>query len=647
MVPTPAPKDLATPPFGRRLRHKLLALWLGSILGVLLLVGLVLTAFMNDFRSREARNHVGAAMTQVRHELVGIASDLQHQAGLLAASREVVATINMVHRYQDIAQYQPLVFDAEKQSLALKLAERLGATGIHFAAVYDGHGRPAAWAAAGDTSRAGFHTVAGGKEILMAREDGTWQPTQAPPLLRGGDWTAAVEDGDVLYLASKGRLVLETVAPIERVFGDTATPMVVGYVHLARVMDQEATDRLSKRTETAIGVVAGGVQIGALPPLAPADLASAPTIDTDPGCPCHWVEVEDMTVGVSAVPLDGGGRAHVLVGTSNAETKAVLRYYQLSATLVLLAVAGVVAPGGLLLLTAAIVRPLSRLLHGVEALKHGHRIHLAEQFRDDEFGVLARGFDDMAGAIAEREDQLRATIDQLAHSNSELERFAVVAAHDLQEPLRMVASYTQLLKRRYHGHLGADADEFIDYAVDGAERMKALIQNLLEYSRVEADQAPYGPVDCDEVVRGVLAVMADVVEESRAAIEVAPLPTVRGNAVQLGQVFQNLLSNALKFRRGIPEITVTARREGHEWVFAVADNGIGIAAEYLPQLFTLFRRLHTRQEYPGVGLGLAIARRIVERHGGRMWAESEEGHGTTLFFTLPAHDPAMPAARSK
>ncbi|MEW5729696.1 MAG: ATP-binding protein [Pseudomonadota bacterium] len=647
MVPTPAPKDLPTPPIGRRLRHKLLALWLGSILGVLLLVGLVLTAFMNDFRSREARNHVAAAMTQVRHELVGIASELQHQAGLLATSREVVATINMVHRYQDVTQYQPLVFDAEKQSLALKLAERLGATGIHFAAVYDGHGRPAAWAAAGGFPRAGFHTVASGKEILMAREDGTWQPTQAPPLLRAGDWTAAVEDGDVVYLASKGRLVLETVAPIERVFGDTATPMVVGYVHLARVMDEEATERLSKRTETAIGVVAGGVQIGALPPLAPADLASAPTIDTDPDCPCHWVEVEDMTVGVSAVPLDDGGRAHVLVGTSNAETKAVLRYYQLSATLVLLAVAGVVAPGGLLLLTATIVRPLSRLLHGVEALKHGRRIHLAEQFRDDEFGVLARGFDDMAGAIAEREDQLRATIDQLAHSNSELERFAVVAAHDLQEPLRMVASYTQLLKRRYHGHLGADADEFIDYAVDGAERMKALIQNLLDYSRVDADQAPYGPVDCDEVVRGVLAVMADVVEESRAAIEVAPLPTVRGNAVQLGQVFQNLLSNALKFRRGIPEIIITARREGHEWVFAVADNGIGIAAEYLPQLFTLFRRLHTRQEYPGVGLGLAIARRIVERHGGRMWAESEEGHGTTMYFTLPAHDPAMPGARSK
>lgn len=226
--------------------------------------------------------------------------------------------------------------------------------------------------------------------------------------------------------------------------------------------------------------------------------------------------------------------------------------------------------------------------------------------------------------------------DELVRSNAELEQLAYVASHDLQEPLRMVASYLQLLEQRYGGQLDADAHEFIAFAVDGAKRMQALIDDLLSYSRVGTKAKPMQATHCDAVLKNALQSLCVAIEESGAQIQCAKLPTVPGDAAQLAQVFQNLLANAIKFRgERTPHIEVRVEPDHGFWRFEVEDNGIGIAAEYFDRIFVMFQRLHNRSKYPGTGIGLAICKRIIERHGGRIWVESTLGQGSVFKFTLP------------
>lgn len=226
---------------------------------------------------------------------------------------------------------------------------------------------------------------------------------------------------------------------------------------------------------------------------------------------------------------------------------------------------------------------------------------------------------------------------ELERSNAELEQFAYVASHDLSEPLRMVSSYLQLLRRRYHGRLDDDADTFIDFAVDGAGRMRALIDDLLVFSRAGRGDGPLERVDTSAVVRQVLAGLRGREESRGAVVSLSPLPVVPGAPHQLGQLFQNLIGNAVKFvpadRR--PELTVSAERQGTAWRFTVADNGVGLEPAHAERIFRMFQRLHTRDEYPGTGIGLAIAKKVVERHGGRIWAQAAPGRGSCFHFTLP------------
>lgn len=223
----------------------------------------------------------------------------------------------------------------------------------------------------------------------------------------------------------------------------------------------------------------------------------------------------------------------------------------------------------------------------------------------------------------------------LARSNAELEQFAYVASHDLQEPLRMVASFTQLLAKRYRGQLDADADEFIGFAVDGSTRMQRLLNDLLAYSRVGTRSKPFVMVECDSVLSDALDNLKPAIEESGAIITHEPLPIVRGDEVQLTQLFQNLIANAVKFHGHEPlQVHISAQLQDGDWVFAVRDNGIGIAPEQQERIFLIFQRLHHRSEYPGTGIGLALCKRIVERHGGRIWVESEVGKGAMFYFTI-------------
>jgi PAS domain S-box-containing protein len=245
--------------------------------------------------------------------------------------------------------------------------------------------------------------------------------------------------------------------------------------------------------------------------------------------------------------------------------------------------------------------------------------------------------------ITERRMQTEA----LARSNEALQQFAYVASHDLQEPLRMVSSYLQLLERRYKDKLDEDAREFIGFAVDGAKRMQALIHDLLAYSRVGQPDVVHVKVDLNEVVRQVLDDLALTIEESGARVSVGPLPTVNGEPGQLGQVFQNLLSNALKFRKPDqpPVIEATAHRQDEGWAISVRDEGIGIEPQYADRIFQIFQRLHTRHEYPGTGIGLAICKRIVEQHGGTIRLDSQLGVGSTFTFTLPDRKRPWPIHR--
>jgi signal transduction histidine kinase len=307
-----------------------------------------------------------------------------------------------------------------------------------------------------------------------------------------------------------------------------------------------------------------------------------------------------------------------------------------------------------------LVTGYASLKTAVQALNEGASGYITKPLDMDEVLVTVREalekerlvmenrrlFQEVQRELAERkraEEELKQTMAELARSNQELEQFAYVASHDLQEPLRMVASYVQLLARRYQGRLDADADEFIAYAVDGATRMQALINDLLAYSRVGTRGKPFEPTDCEAILDQALANLQVAIEENGAAVTHDLLPTVMADATQLTQLFQNLIGNAVKFRgEESLRIHISAHwpsaienRKSDEWIFSVRDNGIGIDPEYHERIFLIFQRLHTREEYPGTGIGLAICRKIVERHGGRIWVESQPGKGSIFYFTIP------------
>jgi signal transduction histidine kinase len=235
------------------------------------------------------------------------------------------------------------------------------------------------------------------------------------------------------------------------------------------------------------------------------------------------------------------------------------------------------------------------------------------------------------------QDELAKKMEELARSNRDLEQFAYVSSHDLQEPLRMVSAYTQLLSDRYRGKLDENADKYIGYAVEGAQRMQTLIEDLLAFSRVGRNGVEHKATDCNAAVDAALKNLAAAVQESGVIVTRGRLPSVHADHFQLVQLFQNLIGNAIKFRKShAPEIRIAAERVNDEWQVAVKDNGIGISPEYQEQIFVIFQRLHTRDEYSGNGVGLAICKKIVEQHGGRIWIESRPGSGSTFLFTLPA-----------
>lgn len=262
--------------------------------------------------------------------------------------------------------------------------------------------------------------------------------------------------------------------------------------------------------------------------------------------------------------------------------------------------------------------------------------------------ALKRSHEELEQRVRARTEELRASkvelerlVGELERSNRDLEQFAYVASHDLQEPLRTVHSFLGLLVRRYAPQLDDKARQYIDHAVDGTQRMSQLIHDLLIFARIQRNGWQPAPVHMDQVLLQVVANCRIVLEETGTRISQTELPVVQGEASQIGQLLQNLFVNAIKFRRPdtVPEIRISASKEEEMWVFAVQDNGIGIAPDYREQIFNIFQRLNSRKEYAGSGIGLAVCQRIVEHHGGRIWVESAPDQGSVFRFTLPAHTP--------
>ena len=246
-------------------------------------------------------------------------------------------------------------------------------------------------------------------------------------------------------------------------------------------------------------------------------------------------------------------------------------------------------------------------------------------------------------ALQKALEELRERTEQLARSNTELERFAYVASHDLQEPARTVASFCELLQRRCQGQLDDKALEWIDFAVDGARRMQRLIADLLEYSRAQTRTRSFEPTDCAAALNEALGNLRASIAEAQAEVTQDALPSGTADASQLAQVFQNLIGNAIKFHGDRPaRVHVSAERRAGEWVFSVRDDGVGIEPQHLDQIFEVFRRLHPQGKYPGTGIGLAICKRIVERHRGRIWVDSTPGRGSVFYFSLPVQAEARP-----
>jgi light-regulated signal transduction histidine kinase (bacteriophytochrome) len=235
--------------------------------------------------------------------------------------------------------------------------------------------------------------------------------------------------------------------------------------------------------------------------------------------------------------------------------------------------------------------------------------------------------------------------EELWRSNRELEQFAYVSSHDLKEPLRKIASYTQLLEQRFSERLDVEGKRYLSHVLNGVDRMQSLIHDLLVYSRTGKEEMRFEPVDMKRIVQQAVGDLETSMQENGAEVTMDDLPVIEAQPAQMHQLFQNLISNAIKFHGAVsPRVHVSARKEGEEWIFRIKDNGIGIDPKYQEQIFKIFQRLHSRNEYPGTGIGLAICKKIVERHGGRIWVESTPGDGSSFLFSVPVHIPVPATA---
>jgi signal transduction histidine kinase len=460
----------------------------------------------------------------------------------------------------------------------------------------------------------------------------------------------------------QSQLQIAAVCPVR-----SADGAVLGVLKLGRAIDREMLEHIHDIGGAHVSLIAAGRVVGTTLPaergaaLATAWTAASPRalheLETSDAPAILELKLGSETLATRVMPLTRDGprvTSSLMVSLSRAPLRLA---HELVAQTILMAAlfASVVGVFFGTLLARAITRPIRRLTHAAAALAKGDLNQRVELHSTDELAELGEVFNRMAGELRnllqkERElavaktaaeaekrkaEDLQRYATELAQSNAELQQFAYVASHDLQEPLRIVASYIQLLSRRYKGQLSQEADEFIGYSVEGVVRMQRLINDLLAYSRVGTHGRSFAPANCQLLYERALTNLRSMVDESQATVTADPLPTVMGDGGQLAQLFQNLLANAIKFRGSDPpRVHVSTVRRGGDWLFAVKDNGIGIEPQYYERVFVIFQRLD--RSHAGTGIGLAICKKVVDRHNGRIWVESQLGEGATFYFTLPA-----------
>jgi signal transduction histidine kinase len=334
------------------------------------------------------------------------------------------------------------------------------------------------------------------------------------------------------------------------------------------------------------------------------------------------------------VPVRGTGW---VAGAARPESEAMSPILRTLNLVLTVSVATLLASlGAALLISRRIALTVRRLGNHAVAVGNGDLRRRVSGSGVIELRDLASALNAMTQELQDRTEAMEKTAQELERSNRDLAQYAAIAAHDLQEPLRVVAGFLQILERKYKGKLDPEADRYIAFAVDGAVRMKALINDLLAYSRVETRGKPFAMTDCASPLSEAIKNLSETITATGARVTCTAMPVLSVDSAQLTQLFQNLIGNAIKFHGASPpEVEVSARDTGEAWEFTVRDNGIGIETQYFDKIFVIFQRLHSRDEYPGTGVGLAICKKVVERHGGRIWVESEMSKGSAFYFTIP------------
>lgn len=606
-------------PVGMSLRLRLLGLWGVSSL---LLVGVFVLVLTWQFREveNEARwQQASDAFRLVHQRLAAAEQDLTQQAGLLARRKDLVAAVYLVDAYGD--GVAPAVLDPEKQALARLLARQARTLGLGRAVLYDDADRPVAWHVAPDQT--GYVSVAGDTRTPMGL-------TAAGPARVTWPWGVREMDRARGLSPGPDGLSLAAEAPVRR----APSGPELGRLRVDMALDAAWLDLLGREAGRDIALIGpGGDVTGGPPALALAVPGDAPPLDSAAG---HPLAIGDGAA-FARLAVAGGAPAHVAILLPMGAAAAMLRPIAVTSALVAALAVALILPLGAWLLDRQISRPLSRLHRFIQALEAGESPPLprlgAPEIR--ELGETLRA---MSHRLGQRERDLREAVSLLSRANAELERFIELASHDLQEPLRTISKLAQLLQRQYQGHLDPEADELIRFVVEEAHHMQQLIRDLLTYARLGQGHRRPEAVDLQAVVRATVDTLKARIDETHAQIHAEGLPTVPGSRSELAELLRHLVSNALTFHRPEvpPRIRITATDGADGWCIRVIDNGIGIAPEHRHGVFDIFHRLHTRAEYPGTGIGLALCRTIVERHGGAIWIEdAPEGPGTTVAFRLP------------
>ncbi len=678
------------------LKSKLIILLLLSSTISLLLVGFLLTYFIQNLHNKTAQRDTYKTFSDINRELQLIESDLLNNFKIMSRRQDIISSLNMINEYQSIESYQPIIFDEEKKKLSSEFLDQAKAASIDVIAVYDGKGVLSTFLTSrGNSFLTGIISYEKSQPLIYITEmeDKKEWPISALPSLVKYKLTGKTPDkAEIIYRQIEEGLIIESNGPVIRYFPDR-TYKTVGYIVMAKTIKRGFTDKISDRNNLDVAIVLDNGEVTG-------NLKDISTLERKEELCSHcensetdipnidWIDHRDYFLHCHVIDRRGGEKLFFFTGVK----KSVL-YSEIKKTVsvilsVLLISAIISLPAGIITAEILISGPVRRLIEALKTVKSGQYGKTVNIISEDEIGLLTQTFNEMSLTIKQRnlelsqlkenlvnlveertsnlknvnemlaleieekkkiELLLKQKAKELERSNTELEQFAFIASHDMQEPLRNVSNYSELLQKRYKNRLDDKADKYIHYIIDGTTRMRKLIQDLLTYSRIHMNESDFKNVDTEIIIKMALSNISKALEDRKAEITYTSLPKIKANETQMIQLFQNLIENAIKYNNNEnPKVEIKVRqnnktleKESEEkrrnnmlWEFSMTDNGIGIEEKHYDTIFEMFSRLHGKGEYSGTGIGLAVCKKIVEKHGGEIWVRSGQGEGSTFFFTI-------------